>query len=252
MPVNTENINDRFFEGSYKDAWKKTIPEGLSEAEVDFIIDIGSLKAGSKVIDLMCGWGRHSIELARRGITVTAIDNLKDYVEEIKLKALQEGLNIQTVHRSVLDITLEGEYKAAICMGNSFNFFDRDDALSILKNVSSHLSPKGVLVINSWSIAEIAIRYFKEKDWYWAGDYRCVIDYKYALHPSRIESEQAIIASDGTSETLTAVDYIYSLEELEHLFRAAGLRTKVLYSTPRKKPFSFGDVRVYIVAEKIH
>jgi len=200
MPLNRENVNDHFFEGTYKDAWKKTIPEGLTEVEADFIIEMANIREGGSVLDLMCGWGRHSIELAKRYVAVTAVDNLKEYIGEIDLKASMQGLNIDTVQTSVLDLRLEEKYDAAICMGNSFNFFNREDALSILKNVAFHLKPKGVVVINSWSIAEIAIRYFKEKDWYWAGDYRCVIESKYFINPSRIQSEQTIISADGSSE----------------------------------------------------
>jgi cyclopropane fatty-acyl-phospholipid synthase-like methyltransferase len=251
MPLKTENINDRFFEGIYKDAWKKTIPEGLTEAEADFIIGIANLQGGGKVLDLMCGWGRHSIELAKRGVNITAVDNLKDYIDEIDQQASENMLDIETIHTSVLNLSLESQFDAAICMGNSFNFFDREDAISLLKNVSTHLKSKGVFLINSWSIAEIAIRYFKEKDWYWAGDYRCIIENKYFIHPSRIESEQTIIASDGSSEVLNAVDYIYSLDDMETLLKEAGLTVRALYTTPRKKKWSFGDVRIYIVAEKI-
>jgi cyclopropane fatty-acyl-phospholipid synthase-like methyltransferase len=251
MPVKTENINDRFFDGMYKEAWRKTIPEGLTEAEGDFIVEMANLQEGGKVLDLMCGWGRHSVELAKRGLKVTAVDNLKDYIEEINLTSLAKDLDIESIHASVVDLNLHKQFDAVICMGNSFNFFDRDSALSILRNVASNLKPHGILIINSWSIAEIAFRYFKEKDWFWAGDYRCVLENKYFTHPSRIESEQTIIAADGSSELLKAVDYIYSLDDLQFLFNDAGLKTRALYSTPRKRKWSFEDVRIYIVAEKI-
>ena len=106
------------------------------------------------------------------------------------------------------------------------------------------------MVINSWMIAEIAIKYFRGKDWNFAGDYKCLLDYKYCFYPSRIESEQTIIAPDGSIEVLKGVDYIFSLDELEVMFQVAGLRTKDLYSTPRKRNFVLGDNKIYIVAEK--
>ena len=37
------NINNHFFEGSYIEAWIGLIPSGLTEAEVDFIIDVAAL-----------------------------------------------------------------------------------------------------------------------------------------------------------------------------------------------------------------
>ena len=55
------NINNVFFKGAYKEAWRHLIPQGLTEAETDFIIDIASLSGQSKVLDLMCGYGRHAL-----------------------------------------------------------------------------------------------------------------------------------------------------------------------------------------------
>ncbi|MBL0273648.1 MAG: class I SAM-dependent methyltransferase [Chitinophagaceae bacterium] len=77
------NINDTFFDGSYKDIWRKIIPEELTVKEVDFMLSYFNLQPGNKVLDLMCGYGRHAIALARKGIAVTAIDNLEDYTREI-------------------------------------------------------------------------------------------------------------------------------------------------------------------------
>src|SRR6185369_4645819 len=114
------------------------------------IQEIAFLKNGGKVLDIMCGYGRHSIELARRGVEVTAIDNLRDYIDEIKAKAKEQNLPICALQEDILNAKLGEVYDAVICMGNSFAFFDRNDAITILKNISSHLKPGGILIINSW------------------------------------------------------------------------------------------------------
>ncbi len=249
--ASAQNINNKFFEGSYKHAWKKIIPHGLTEAEVDFIQEIAQLKDEDHVLDIMCGYGRHALEMGRRRLNVTAIDNLSDYVDEINSAAQVQKLSVKAVQADALTAKLEEQYEAAICMGNSFAFFNREDAIAILKNIAAHLKPCGVFIINSWMIAEIAIKYFKEKDWHYAGDYKCVLDYKYCFHPSRIESEQTIISPEGDVEIIKGVDYIFTLDELEFMFKEAGLKTKDLFSTPRKRKFSLGDGKIYIVVEKV-
>ena len=250
MSSSAVNINNIFFEGSYKHAWRGIIPPGLTEAEVDFILEAASLREDSRVLDIMCGYGRHALELGRRGVAVTALDNLQDYIDEINLKAAGENLSVLATQADVLHAQFEGVYDAVICMGNSFAFFDKDDALKILKNISAHLKPGGTLIINSWMIAEIAIKHFKEKDWHYAGPYKCLLEYKYCFHPSRIESEQTIIAPDGKVEIVKGVDYIFTLDGLEEMFGEAGLKTRDIYGTPRKRKFKMGDGHSYIVAEK--
>ena len=249
MP-SSQNINNHFFEGLYKEVWRTIIPPALTEAECDFIQDVANLQPSDKVLDMMCGYGRHTIELAKRDLHVTAIDNLTDYIEEINEISGKQGLDIRAISGDIMDVQLDQEYKAAICMGNSFAFFNAEEALALLKKLSKSLAPQGVLIINSWMIAEIAIKYFKQYDWHYSGPYKCILENNYLFHPSRIETDQTIIAPNGQIENVKGVDYIFTLNELESMFNEAGLCTAGLYSTPRKKKFVLGDGRIYIVAEK--
>jgi 2-polyprenyl-3-methyl-5-hydroxy-6-metoxy-1,4-benzoquinol methylase len=158
-----QNINNTFFEGFYKDVWRKLIPNGLTEAEADFIMDIASLEDEGKVLDLMCGYGRHSIELAKRGARVTAVDNSLDYIEEIKQVAAGNTLNIEALCENVITLSLDEVYDTAICMGNSFAFFKEEEVLRILRNLSTHLKREGTFIINTWMIGEIAIQTLQGK-----------------------------------------------------------------------------------------
>jgi SAM-dependent methyltransferase len=247
----SNNVNNSYFNSIYKDVWKKVSPAVLNIAETDFIQDVALLNKGDKVLDIMCGYGRHAVELAKRGIEITAVDNLPEYINEITDTANDLGLPIIPIIADVLHMKLEDEYDAAICMGNSFAFFDKDDTIRLLKKISAHLKTGGVFIINSWMIAEIAIRYYKEKEWYNILDYKCILAYKYHLNPSRIESEQTIIAPDGSTEVVKGIDYIYSLNELDTMLREAGLKIKDTYSTPKKRIYQLGDPRIYIVTEKL-
>lgn len=242
------NINDTFFDGVYKEVWRKLIPPGLSEAECDFVEEMAQLKKGDKVLDLMCGYGRHSLELARRGYQVTATDNSEEYIAEIKTVSQKENILVNAFTSGALEVELQEQFKAIICMGNSFAFFNKEDALALLRKLSLHLEQNGVLIINSWMIAEIAVKHFREKEWVEIDGYKYLMDYRFHFHPSRIESEHTIIGADGSIEVINGVDYIFTLGEMESMFHEAGLATKALYSTPRKRPFKMGDNRIYIVA----
>lgn len=248
MSTTSVNINDTFFSGLYKDVWRKLVPIGLTEAEVDFIEDVSSLKPDAAVLDLMCGYGRHTLELAKRGYTVTAIDNLPDYIEEIQEKG--KSFSVQTQLSSLTKMDLSGTYDAVICMGNSFSFFNKEEAQHILQKIAAHLRTGGCFIINTWMLGEIAIRHFKEKEWFYAGEYKYLHDCKYLFNPSRIESEHTIITPEGLTETYQGVDFIFTLPELENLLSESGLVIDGIYSTPRKKNFKMGDTRAYIAAYK--
>jgi len=244
------NINNIFFEGSYKEVWRKIIPPGLTEAEVDFIIEAAGLRPKDHVLDLMCGYGRHALKLGRREYEVTAIDNLPAYTNEIKTKATEEGLPVNAIAADVVNIKLDTTFQAAICMGNSFAFFNKEDALKLLQNVASALNINGKLIINTWMLGEIAIRHFKEKDWFYVDDYIYLIDSKYLFNPTRIESDHIIIRSGMEAEVIKGIDYIFTASEFNEILNTAGFTLNEMFSTPRKRKFQFGDTRAYIVAEK--
>ena len=245
-----ENVNDSYFDGYYKEMWRAIIPEELTGKEIDFMLPYFNLQPGSKVLDLMCGYGRHAIALAKKGISVTAVDNLDDYINEIKKITEKENLPISAVKSGVIEYKTNDKFDLILCMGNSLNFFNPDDTLQILLKISSYLKGKGYLLINTWSLAEIAIKQFKDKQWSQVGDMKYIVDSKYLFHPTRVETEHLIIAPDGKTETKTAIDYIFSVAEMEAMLNKAGLVLKEIYSIPGKKKFTLGEPRAYIVAEK--
>jgi len=246
-----KNINDTFFEGFYKDVWRTLIPAGLTEAETDFIESACSLEKGQTVLDVMCGYGRHTLELARRGYTVTAVDNLKDYTDEIAQTAEAENLPVTPICASLVNVSLTGEFDAVVCMGNSFAFFNEEEAFTVLQNLAKHTKKGGCFIINTWMLGEIAIKHFREKDWFYAGDYKYLLDNKYLFNPARVESDHIIIRADGATEVIKGIDYIFTLAELTALLQRAGFAFSAIYSTPRKRPFQLGDSRAYIVAQKV-
>lgn len=245
------NINNNFFDGYYKEIWKTLIPEELTTKEVDFMLGYFNLQPGQRVLDLMCGYGRHVIALSRKGMAVTGIDNLEDYISEIRETTDKEELPVKLELEDVLSYKFEGDFDLAICMGNSLNFFDADDTQLLLTNVAKHLKPGGHLLINSWSLAEIVIKNFKEKSWSQFGETRFLTDSKFLFQPSRIETESLIIFPDKQTETKRGVDFIFSLNEMESMLQKSGLVMKEVFSIPGKKKFTVGEPRAYIVAAKV-
>ena len=129
------------------------------------------------------------LHLAKKGISVTAVDNLGDYINEISEVAEKEQLPLKAMKADVINYKIDDDFDLVICMGNSLNFFNADDITKLLTNISAHLKTGGHLLINSWSIAEIALKNFKEKGWSDIGELKFLTDSKLLFHPTRIETE---------------------------------------------------------------
>lgn len=245
------NVNDNFFDGQYKDIWKTIIPAELTVKEIDFILSFFSLDQDSKVLDLMCGYGRHTIPLAKKGIAVTAIDNLDEYINEIKESATNDNLPIKAVKENVINYIDDVKFDLALCMGNSLNFFNAEHAELLLTNVYSQLNVGGYLLINTWSLAEIAIKSFTPNAWTEVKGLKFLVKNKYLFHPTRMEFTTTIISPDGKIEEKKGVDYIFSVSEMEKLLTKTGFSLKEIYSIPGRKKFTLGEPRAYIIAQKL-
>ncbi|OLY93617.1 hypothetical protein BUE76_18355 [Cnuella takakiae] len=224
------------------------IPDALTEAEADFIVSTAALKQGGNVLDLMCGYGRHALALAARGCSVVAIDSSEAYIQELQERA--EGLPITALVGDVATMPVEGSFHAAICMGNSFSFLSRQTLLQLFRQIHAALLPGGMLVINTWMIAEIVFRHFKEREWHQVGPYKYLVESSYRTQPSRVCAEHTIVCTDGSVESLQATDFVFSLSELTDMLAQCGMQVVQVYATPRCKPFQLGDNKAYIVAQK--
>lgn len=244
-----ENINDSYFDGYYKDVWRAIIPPELTTKEVEFMFSYFGLKVGDKVLDLMCGYGRHAIALAKKGIGVTAVDNLASYVEEIEKAKNNENLLITPIRSDILKYNSAERFDLALCMGNSLNFFKPLDVKHLLRNIRECLKGNAFLLINSWSLAEIAIKSFSPRAWDETNGIKHISEGRYLFHPTRIESTSTFLSGDRVIETKQAVDYIYSVAEIDSMLRDTGFNLTEIYSIPGKKKFALGDPRAYIVAQ---
>jgi len=248
-----DNINDSFFDGYYKDVWRAIIPEQLTSREVQFMIDYFKLTPEDKVLDMMCGYGRHAIELASRGIQVTAVDNLPDYIREIGALAVSDKLPVKAIRHDVISYQPGDRFSLVICMGNSLNFFNAADTARLLRNWANVLDTGACILINSWSLAETVIPQFaktSETSEASHGGINIVSRSAYLFHPARVETETVMTAADGSVETKLAIDYIYSVNEIEALLQTTGFELAEIYNIPGKKKFSVGDPRAYIIGRR--
>lgn len=123
--------------------------------EVDFIIDELKLSAGSVVLDVGCGTGRHAIELASRGCQVTGVDISSGMLSEARKAATKANVNVEWIHSDAVIFTPNQSFDAVICLcEGAFGLVGRDEEpverdLAILKNISTALKPNGRFILTT-------------------------------------------------------------------------------------------------------
>jgi 2-polyprenyl-3-methyl-5-hydroxy-6-metoxy-1,4-benzoquinol methylase len=83
---------------------------------VDFLIEELALPPAGSILDVGCGTGRHSIELARRGYSVTGPDLSREMLTRAVASAEAAGVSVEWVRADASRFTLPERYDGAICL----------------------------------------------------------------------------------------------------------------------------------------
>jgi SAM-dependent methyltransferase len=116
-------------------------------AEVAFVARQLPLPAYQTVLDVCCGPGRHALPLAGRGYQVTGVDR-----DAAALAAArQAGADfpatfVQADMRALAAVP--GPFDAAICLWQSFGYFDAATNAAVLGDLAAHLRPGGRLILD--------------------------------------------------------------------------------------------------------
>ena len=140
---------ERFFDGHAPIYNDQVFTQNTTE-EVGFLLKELLLRPGSAVLDVACGTGRHSIELARRGYAVTGLDLSAEMLSRAVAAAKAAKVSVAWIRADATEFVLAERFDAAICLcEGAFGLLGQDDdpidqPLSILRNISRSLKPDGM------------------------------------------------------------------------------------------------------------
>ncbi len=100
-----------------------------------------------RVLDYGCGLGNLSIEAARRGLEVLAVDASVTAIGRIHRVALAESLKIDAVCSDIVDYVIPGKFDTVVAIG-LLMFFRRKQALELLTRIQNHVADGGVVIVN--------------------------------------------------------------------------------------------------------
>lgn len=119
--------------------------------ECDFIEQELNRDKSLKLLDVGCGTGRHSIELTKRGYSVTGIDLSDSMLAKAKEKAEKQNLKIDFLKQDARNLPFENEFDVAImlCEG-AFPLMETDEMnYEILRNVTKSLKSHGKFIFTT-------------------------------------------------------------------------------------------------------
>ena len=100
------------------------------------------------LLELAAGPAEHTLEFARRGLEVTALDLNPQMCEYARTKAIAAGLPVEVIRADMRSFALPQRFDVAITMLNSVcHLLTLDDLVEHLSAVAAHLNPGGLYLM---------------------------------------------------------------------------------------------------------
>jgi cyclopropane fatty-acyl-phospholipid synthase-like methyltransferase len=188
----------------------------FAEAEAAYLVQCLGLQPGARVLDVGCGRGRHALALARLGMKVVGVDNVRSFVERASERARQEGLDplcrFEVADARTLEVGETG-FDAVFGLYDVVgSFADQEENIAILRSMSRHARAGGHVALSVMNME---------------------LTEKRAMHKASIASDPGALirlpASTKMETTGEVFDPMYYLLDPE---------TRIVY---RKEQFSVGN-----------
>ena len=217
--------------------------------EIDRTTALLGVEPGAAILDMCCGPGRHSLELARRGYRVTGVDRTAAYLEQARQQAQEEGLTLELVENDMRHFYRPNSFDGAMLMYTSFGYFeDPTENLQVIANVYRSLKGRGALIMDMMG-KEVLARVFRERDWDEVDDAIILQQRKGSKDWSWLENRW-IALEDQQRYEIEVSHWIYSATELSDMLKECGFSSVDVYGDLEGAPYDHTAKRLVAVARK--
>lgn len=229
----------------------------ITRREVDLFTHILGLRTEDSILDLCCGHGRHSLELARRGFkNVEGLDISHYLIKRAKLQAEREGLKVKFREGDARKLPYPPDsFDVVMILGNSFGYFESTkDDLQVLKEVRRVLRPWGKILIDVADGSHLRENYQK-RTWEWINKQMFVCrERSLSSDGQRLISREVIVnARRGVIADQIYAVRLYDRETLRQLMEKAGFINIAFYGelspeSKRNQDLGMMEKRIIVTA----
>ena len=199
----------------------------ITTNEIDVFLNILTPAKDSAVLDLCCGQGRHTLELASRGfINLVGLDRSHYLITRARAENKTQGSQVVFKEGDARKLPFPADsFDYVILAGNSFGYFEAvEDDLRVLKEIQRVLKPYGRLLIDVTD-GELMKQTFQPRSWEWIDkEYFVCRERSLSADQQRLISREVIThVRKGVIADQFYAERLYSPESLRVLLESAGL-----------------------------
>jgi SAM-dependent methyltransferase len=217
--------------------------------EIDKVVRLLQITPGIRVLDLGCGIGRDSLELARRGFKVTGIDRTESYLQQAREQAEKEKLDIEFVRSDMRAFRLAGAFDAVINLFTTFGYFeDINDDRKVIGNVIESLKPGGVFILDTHGKETLA-KIFQKRMWHEQDGVIVLQEHNVSQNWSWMQNRWIMLRNNERIENIIS-HRLYAGSEMAALLSGSGFSRVDIYGDFDGHPYDETARRLVAVGHK--
>ncbi len=228
--------------------YSEQLTDERTEIEVSTLVSLLELDAPKTILDLACGYGRHTNRLAALGHTMTGIDLMPGFLEIAWLNAFQQKVDVNYQQGDMRSISFEDEYDFVLLLFTAFGYFSDEENLKVLVNAKRALKPGGKLIFDTLN----RDTFLREMRPY------LVVEKQGNLMIDRISFDSAqgrlynkrIVIRDGIRKDKPYFTRLYNPSEISALVTQAGFEMSQIYGGWEASELTAASRRMVIIAQK--
>ena len=227
----------------------------VTQTEVDLFQAILSPALDSVILDLCCGQGRHSLELAQRGFkTLYGVDRSHYLINRAKTVNRKNGYKVTFKEGDARKLTFPTDmFDYVIIAGNSFGYLETvEDDLTVLHEVLRVLKPDGQLLIDITD-GNYMRGNFQPRSWEWINkNYFVCRERSFSEETDRLVSREVIThVTQGVIADQFYAERLYSKETIGELLKSAGFdsidfQADLITDSQRKQDLGMMERRIIV------
>jgi SAM-dependent methyltransferase len=228
--------------------YSEVLDDQRTEEEVSALASLLELDAPKKILDLACGFGRHTNRLAGLGHTMTGVDLTPGFLEIARKDAIQRKVAVNYQQGDMRSITFENEFDRVMLLFTAFGYFSDEENLKVLIHAGKTLKPSGLLIFDTPNrdilIKELRPYFVMEKEGNLMIDRTSFDSMQGRLYNKRI------VIRNGIRKDKPFFTRLYTAQEIMALIIQAGLELEHIYGGWDGSEFSSASHRMVVIARK--
>jgi SAM-dependent methyltransferase len=143
------DFNAVFDVDDYMYFYSEALTDERTDTEVDALVRYLALEKPKKILDLACGFGRHTNRLAVMGHDMTGVDITPGFLDIARRDAMQKGVIVNYQQNDMRKITFDNEFDCVMLLFTVFGYFSDEENLQVLINACNALHPGGLLIFDA-------------------------------------------------------------------------------------------------------